>query len=49
MSPSSTSIASPLQERLKGTLLIFVAAAAFWALASTMLYFLVPGDRKSVV
>ena len=43
MSPSSTSIASPLQERLKGTLLIFVAAAAFWALASTMLYFLVPG------
>ena len=43
MSPSSTSIASPLPDRLKGTLLIFVAAAAFWALASTMLYFLVPG------
>jgi signal transduction histidine kinase len=43
MSLSSTSIARPWPDRLKGTLPIFVASAAFWALASTMLYFLVPG------
>ena len=43
MASTSTSIASALPDRLKGTLPIFVAAAGFWALASTTLYFLAPG------
>lgn len=43
MSSSTTRIASPWSERLKGSLTVIVASAAFWALASTLLYFLVPG------
>jgi len=43
MSPSSLPTASPWPERLKGALPALGAAVAFWALASTLLYFLVPG------
>jgi sensor histidine kinase YesM len=43
MSSSTTRIAGPRPDRLKGTLLIVVASAVFWALASTLLFFLVPG------
>ncbi len=43
MPPSSTFIASPWPDRLKGVLPVVGAAAAFWAFASTLLYFLVPG------
>ena len=43
MSPSSTPLASPWPERLKGALPVIGAAVAFWALASTLLYVLVPG------
>ncbi|HQR69890.1 MAG TPA: histidine kinase [Burkholderiaceae bacterium] len=43
MSSLTTRIASPWPDRLKGTLPIMIAAAAFWALASTLLYFLSPG------
>ena len=43
MSPSSSPIASPWPDRLKGALPVIGAAVAFWALASTLLYFLVPG------
>jgi signal transduction histidine kinase len=43
MSPSTTPIASPWPDRLKGTLPVIGAAAAFWAVASTLLFFLVPG------
>jgi hypothetical protein len=43
MSSSTTRIAGPRPDRLKGTLLIIVASAVFWALASTLLFFLVPG------
>ena len=43
MSPSTTPIASHWPDRLKGALPVIGAAAAFWALASTLLFFLVPG------
>jgi signal transduction histidine kinase len=43
MSPSSTRIDSPWPERLKGALPIVIASAVFWALASTLLFFLAPG------
>ena len=43
MFPPSHSIASRWPPRLKGALPAIAAAAAFWALASTLLYFLVPG------
>jgi signal transduction histidine kinase len=43
MSSSTTRIAGRRPDRLKGTLLIVVASAVFWALASTLLFFLVPG------
>jgi sensor histidine kinase YesM len=43
MSSSTTPNASRWPVRLKGALPVIVAAAAFWALASTLLYFLVPG------
>jgi sensor histidine kinase YesM len=43
MSSSTTPIASPWPDRLRGALLVIGAAAAFWALASTLLFFLVPG------
>jgi sensor histidine kinase YesM len=43
MSSSSTHVSIPWPERLKAALPVIGAAAAFWALASTLLYFLVPG------
>jgi signal transduction histidine kinase len=43
MSPSSIPIAKRWPDRLIGALPVIVAAVAFWALASTLLYFLVPG------
>jgi sensor histidine kinase YesM len=43
MSPSSLPTARPWPDRLKGALPAVGAAVAFWALASTLLYFLVPG------
>src|SRR3954454_1495990 len=43
MSASNTPIASPWPDRLKGALPAIGASAAFWALAATLLFFLVPG------
>ena len=43
MSPSTTHTASRWPDRLKGALPLIVASAAFWALAATLLFFLVPG------
>lgn len=43
MSSSTTPIARPWPISLKGALPVIGAAAAFWALASTLLFFLVPG------
>ncbi len=43
MSPQSTHIAGPWPDRLKGALPIIVESAAFWAIAATLLFFLVPG------
>ena len=43
MISSTTPIASHWPDRLKGALLVIGAAVAFWALASTLLFFLVPG------
>jgi len=43
MSSSTTPIASPWASRLKGALPVLVASCAFWALAATLLFFLVPG------
>ena len=43
MSLSTTPIASHRPARRKGALPVLAAAAAFWAIASTLLYFLVPG------
>ena len=43
MSPSSLPTASAWPDRLKDALPATGAAVAFWALASTLLYFLVPG------
>jgi signal transduction histidine kinase len=43
MSPSGLPTASAWPDRLKGVLPAIGAAVAFWALASTLLYFLVPG------
>lgn len=41
--PTPSSIARPWRTRLQGTLSLIGAAAAFWAIASTLLYLLVPG------
>lgn len=43
MPSSATRIASPWPEKLKAALTVIVGSAAFWALASTLLYFLAPG------
>jgi signal transduction histidine kinase len=43
MYPSTPHGSSPRPDRLKGTLPVMVASAAFWALASTLLFFLAPG------
>jgi sensor histidine kinase YesM len=43
MPPPTTPIVGPWPRRLKGALPVMAAATAFWALASTLLYFLVPG------
>jgi MFS family permease len=43
MSASTTLIAGRWPDRLKRALPVIGAAAAFWALASTLLFFLVPG------
>ena len=43
MFSSSTSFASRWPPRLKGALPAIGAAVAFWAVASTLLYLLVPG------
>ncbi|MFM9888781.1 MAG: sensor histidine kinase [Burkholderiales bacterium] len=43
MSPSTTRIAGLWPDTLKGALPVIGAAAAFWALASTLLFFLAPG------
>jgi signal transduction histidine kinase len=43
MPSSSTPIAGYWPDRLKGALPVIVASAAFWALAATLLFFLVPG------
>ena len=43
MSSSPTLIASPSPARLKGALPVIIASVVFWALASTLLFFLAPG------
>jgi signal transduction histidine kinase len=43
MPASTTPVARAWPDRLKGTLPVIGAAATFWALASTLLFFLVPG------
>src|SRR5690349_23674791 len=43
MSESTVPIATAWPDRLKVALPVIVAAAGFWALASTLLYVLVPG------
>jgi signal transduction histidine kinase len=43
MFTSTTHLAGPWPERLKGALPVIVAAAAFWALAATLLFLLAPG------
>ncbi len=43
MSSSTTHVAIHLPDRLKGAVPVIVGSAAFWALASTLLFFLVPG------
>ena len=43
MSPSTTRTPGAWPERLKGALPAIVVAAAFWALAATLLFFLAPG------
>jgi sensor histidine kinase YesM len=43
MSSSTSRSTSPWPDRLKGALPVIVAAASFWALAATLLFFLAPG------